>query len=166
MEILFLTPQEISKTTIMGGNVDLDKYTFCIAETQVKVIEPLLGNILYDKIVTDFVNDTLTGDYLTIFNNFVKPVTKYESVSAYLKIANYNLTNAGLIKHNATNAELVNTEETETLANRYSSFAQTYVIRFNKFILKNYIVEYQRYQSEINADNYLTLTAGLYFGKN
>ena len=43
-ELLFITPQEITQTSIIGGNVDTDKYQMCILETQVRVIEPLLGS--------------------------------------------------------------------------------------------------------------------------
>ena len=52
-EFLFIQPTEITSTTIMGGNVDIDKYLFCIADTQISVIEPLLGTELYDKILAD-----------------------------------------------------------------------------------------------------------------
>jgi hypothetical protein len=37
-ELLFITPQEITETTIVGGNVDFDKYVPCILETQLKTI--------------------------------------------------------------------------------------------------------------------------------
>jgi hypothetical protein len=33
-ELLLITPQEIAQTTVMGGNVDIDKYTFAIANVQ------------------------------------------------------------------------------------------------------------------------------------
>ena len=52
-EFLFVTPQEIAKTTILGGNVDIDKYVFCIANTQITIIEALLGTELYNYILTN-----------------------------------------------------------------------------------------------------------------
>ena len=39
-EFLFVTPQEIAKTTILGGNVDIDKYIACP-----KVLQPELWSI-------------------------------------------------------------------------------------------------------------------------
>ena len=53
-ELLLVKPEEITSTTIMGGDVDLDKYTYTIYNTQIMVLEPLLGTQLYDKIKTDF----------------------------------------------------------------------------------------------------------------
>ena len=52
-EFLFITPAEMTYSTILSGNTDTDKYLFCIADAQISVIEPLLGSILYDKIKAD-----------------------------------------------------------------------------------------------------------------
>ena len=77
-EFLFITPEELKSTTILGGNVDPDKFLFSIANTQIITIEPLLGSILYDKIKAEAAADPvgLTGKYLTLYNEFVKPITK------------------------------------------------------------------------------------------
>src|SRR6478735_11670448 len=112
-ELLFITPEEIAATTIMGGNVDIDKYLFCIANVQLTVIEPLLGTELYNKIVDDIENDTLSGLYLKLFDDFVKPITKNESVGQYIEIASYILDNGGLYKHTADNAEIVDKQEAQ-----------------------------------------------------
>ena len=39
---LFISPQQIQQTTIMGGNVDVDSFQFCIDSVQITVIEPLI----------------------------------------------------------------------------------------------------------------------------
>ena len=65
-ELLFISPQEMTNTTILGGNVDFDKYRLNILNVQKTVIEPLLGTELYDKIVADVTAATITGDYETI----------------------------------------------------------------------------------------------------
>jgi hypothetical protein len=83
-ELLFIRPEEITATTVLGGNVDIDNYLFCVSKAQLTVIEPLLGTILYDKIIEDIDNDTLTGDYLILFNDFVKPITKHSALAQFL----------------------------------------------------------------------------------
>ena len=97
-ELLFITPQEITETTIVGGNVDFDKYVPCILETQLKTIEELLGSELYNKIVNDLEGTGLSGDYLILFNDYIKPITKNESVATYILISPYSLGNGGLFK--------------------------------------------------------------------
>jgi hypothetical protein len=159
-ELLFITPEEIAATTIMGGNVDIDKYLFCIANVQLTVIEPLLGTELYDKIVDDIENDTLSGLYLKLFNDFIKPITKNESVGQYIEIASYILDNGGLYKHTADNSVIVEKEEAQFLANKYSALAQMYILRFRKWICKNHFAEYKTCQDEVDAERDIKLTAG------
>lgn len=161
---LFISPQEIQQTTIMGGNVDVDSFQFCIDSVQITVIEPLLGTLLYDKIVTDYTADTLAGDYLTLFNEFVQPITKYESTAQYINIAQYKLDNGGIFKHSPENAEVVSKDEVQSIASVYHNNAQVYVQRFNKWICKNTITEYKTYQDEVNANTRTQLVGGLYFG--
>ena len=162
---LFISPQQIQQTTIMGGNVDLDSFQFCIDSVMITVIEPLLGTELYDKIVTDFTADNLAGLYLTLFTEFVQPITKYESTAQYINIAQYKLDNGGIFKHAPENAEVVDKEEVQSIASVYHNNAQVYVQRFNKWICKNTITEYKTYQDEVNANRNTQLVGGLYFGK-
>lgn len=161
-ETLFITPSEITGTTILGGNVDPDRYLFNIADVQISVIEPLLGTELYDKIVADFKADTLTGLYETLFNEYVKPITKHEALAEYIEISPFLVENGGTFKHNAENREQLTRNEIELLAGKYHSLAQMYIKRFEKWICKNTIAEYKRYQDDVNAQKVQTST-GMYF---
>tara|TARA_R110000772_G_scaffold36098_4_gene86645 strand:+ start:4970 stop:5497 length:528 start_codon:yes stop_codon:yes gene_type:complete len=164
-EFLFIQPSEIASTTIMGGNVDIDKYIFCVADTQISVIEPLLGTELYDVIVTGATAGNLAGLYSTLYTEFVKPITKHEATAKYIEIASYSLTNGGLFKHQPENSEVVDKEEAQFLSQKYSAMAQMYVQRFDKWICKNTIAEFKRSQDEVDAQS-MKLTSGWYFGGN
>ena len=160
MELLFLRPDEMTATTVLGGNVDIDRYVFCVANIQVTVIEPLLGTILYDKIVSDIENDTLSGLYLEMFEKFIKPITKNSALGEYITIASYMLTNGGLFKHAAENSEVVDQREAQYLAKKYTDFAQNHITRFEKWICKNTISEYKTSQDEVNANRNMNVTSG------
>lgn len=163
-ELLFTSPEELAETTILGGNVDIDKYTFTILSTQVRVIEPLLGTELYDKIISDITGDTLTGLYETLYNDFVKPITKHEAIAEYIEVCSYMLDNGGLFKHQPDNAEIVDKEEAQFLSGKYHSVAQMYIQRFEKWICKNNLTEYKHYQDNVNAKRNMKVTAGWYLG--
>ena len=162
-ETLFITPQEITATTILGGNVDPDKYIINIAFAQLSVIEPLLGTELYDKITAEFEADTLAGDYLTLFTDFVQPITKHEALAEYIEVSNFMVDNGGTFKHIADNRENTTKDDTQFLAGKYHNLAQMYIKRFNKWICKNTLTEYKRYQDEVNAQN-VEVKSGWYFG--
>lgn len=166
--LLFISPQELASTTILGGNVDIDKYQFTIEQTQIITIEPLLGSELYDKIISLVTSGTIgnVGNelYNTLYNEFVKPITKYQSMAEYIEISSYVLDNSGLIKNAPDNAEIVSKDEALYLSNKYSGMAQMYVLRFKKWICKNMIKEYKTVQDEVNAERDMKLTGGLFFG--
>lgn len=163
-ELLFIQPSELTKTTILGGNVDPDKYKFCILNAQISVIEPLLGTELYDKIVTDVTADTIIGDYSTLYTEYIKPITKNEALAMYLEIASYTVNNGGIFKHAPEGAEIVDKEEAQYLAGKYHTLAQMYIKRFEKWICKNTLTEYKHYQDEVNASRNVKLTSGWYLG--
>ena len=159
-ELLFVTPQECASNTILSGNIDIDKFVFCIANVQLTTIEPLLGTELYDKIIADKEADTLAGLYLELYNDFVRPITKNESVAQFIEIASYLVDNGGIYKHSADGKEVVDKQEVQFLAGKYKSLAQMYVQRFNKWICKNPLVEYKTYQDEVNAMKGINLNIG------
>lgn len=165
-EFLFISPQDITNTTILGGNVDVDKYLFSIANTQITVIEPLLGSILYDKIRAEAELNTLAGLYLTLYNEFVKPIVKNQALAEYIEISSFMISNGGAFKHSPDNAELMDKDEIMLLSQKYSGMADMYVLRFNKWICKNPLPEYKTYQDEVNASSRsINLKGGWYFGK-
>lgn len=138
-------------STILSGNTDTDKFLFSIADAQKSVIEPMLGTLLYDKIKEDIENDTLTGLYLELYTDYIKPITKHEAVAQYIEIASYIVDNGGIFKHTSDKKEVVPKDEVQYLAGKYHNSAQMDIGRFNKWICKNPLTEYQQCQDEVNA---------------
>jgi len=163
-EVLFITPTQMTQSTILSGNIDIDKYLYCIESVQMSVIEPLLGTILYDKMIADFAKPiTYTGLYLILYNDFIVPITRNQSVGEFLEVASYTVDNGGIYKHTAGEKEVVSKNEAEFLASKYKNLAQLYITRFEKWVVYNTIVEYQTYNTEVNADRNLDVSDGWYF---
>lgn len=169
-ELLFISPQEMTNTTILGGNVDFDKYRLNILNAQKTVVEVLLGTELYDKIVTLVTAGTI-GDvgnelYNTIYTEYVKPITKNEALSEYVTVSGFMISNGGAFKHAPEGTEIMDKDEKALVSQIYSGLADTYVIRFNKWICLNSIPEYKTYQDEVNASKSINNTGGWYFSSN
>jgi hypothetical protein len=166
-EKLFINPSIMTEQTILGGNVDVDSYAFCIADTQVSIIEPLLGTLLYDKMITDLTFPvTYTGLYATLYTDFIVPITKHAATANYIEIAGVQLNNGGIYKHQADSAQLLSNEDTYTLSGKWRAHSQMYVLRFNKWILNNTITEYQTIQDDVDASTTLDNSAGWFFGED
>ena len=157
----------MTATTILGGNIDVDKFKFSVSDVQVKVIEPLLGSELYQKFQTDLQSPPLVEPYKTLFENYVQPITKFEAVADYVEIASFMITNGGAFKHAPANAETMSKDEIMLISQKYSSRAQMHIERFYKWICKNKsnIPEYRNSQEEVDPTKAMKLTAGLYLRK-
>ena len=163
--VLFQSPADIAATTLLGGNVDPDKYTYHIEEAQEAYIEPLLGTELYDKMIADFTEPTTyTGLYATLYTEFMQPITKFQAMAYYIREAPYSSGNGGIFKHVAANSEVPSQEEIEALAQTYSNRADLRIIRFNKWIGLNVIPEYKTSQDEVDASKTVQSTGLWWFG--
>ena len=97
---------------------------------------------------------------LTLFNDFIKPITKHESVAQFIEIASYIVDNGGIYKHSAEGKEVVDKQEAQFLSGKSKAMSQMYVQRFNKWIEYNPLAEYKTYQDEVNAIKDINLLTG------
>jgi hypothetical protein len=101
---LLISGDDISKNTILGGNIDKSKYQSDIKTAQNLFIKPLLGGVLYDKICTEYENmitgtaNGLTGSYYTMYEDYIKEMTIHSSVEIYLGHGAYSVGNSGISK--------------------------------------------------------------------
>ena len=72
-----VTSQQIKTRTSLGGNVDPDKFLHLVDDAEALVLEPVLGTKLYDKIVSDVGDASISGNYLTIYNDYIVPILCY-----------------------------------------------------------------------------------------
>ena len=147
--IRFVTPLEITTYTPLGGNIDQNKYNFCIDDVQNSLLREMLGDTLYNKIETYLDNDALAGDYLLMFDQFIKPYVIHKSAAEYIKIASFLVSNGGIFKHNPANGEAVSLEEVNFLANTQDNKAEMYQTRLENWLSLNNITEYVYNQENV-----------------
>ena len=68
---LFTTQAELTSQTLLGANVDPNRYVFSIEKVQLSTVRSLLGTELYDVIYAAAEDDDLSGDYLTIYTKYL-----------------------------------------------------------------------------------------------
>ena len=169
MATYLITSSEIVLNTPMGGNVDTDKYINLINDVQVLVLEPILGTKLYDKILNDFAGDSLAGDYLEMYNDYIKQVLWHSVFAEYVKYGGIWVNNGGIYKHIADDSDNASQDEIDSLAKSYQSKADAYISRLERYLCDKNIPEYDNSQDEdydIDPKSGLRTISGLYFGKN
>jgi len=153
MTALFISRTDLVKNSILDGNVDTDKFIQFIKIAQEIHIQNYLGSKLYDKIASDIIADTLTGNYLTLVTKYLQPMLIHYAMVDYLPFAAYQVKNGGVFKHNSENAETVNKEEVDFLVQKERDFAEYYTRRFVDYMCNNSNL-FPEYNDNTNEDVY------------
>ncbi len=136
-QALFITRNDLVKYTALNGNVDTDKFLQFIKISQDIHIQNYLGSDLFNIISNDIINSTLTGDYLTLVNTYIKPMVIHWAMVEYLPFASYTIANKGVYKHNSENSETVAKDEVDFLVEKSRNLAQYYTDRFISYMSFN-----------------------------
>lgn len=130
MKALFITLKELKRKSIFDGNLDADKIIQFIEVAQDTEIQTYLGTKLYDKIQTEIIANTLSGNYKTLVDEYVKPMLIWYTQAAFIPYAAYQISNGGIYKHNSDNSTAVDQSEINALASHATETAEFYTQRF------------------------------------
>lgn len=135
---LFITREDLTKNSILNGNIDVDKFIPYIKIAQDVHIQNYLGTDLYEKLQT-IINDGLlelpsNSNYLALVNDYIKPMLINWSMVEYLPFAAYTVANKGVYKHQSENSETVDKNEVDYLVEKQRDIAQNYTQRFLDWI--------------------------------
>ena len=139
--LLLIKTTEVVKNTPIGGNVDMSKYLYLIKEAQIFVIEPLLGTSLYNKILSDYENSSLSRVYETIYEEYVKPILIHSTAAEFITTHSTTITDAGIFKNTPENTSLVGKNEVDFLSQNQRNKATAYINRLEKFLTENQLPE-------------------------
>ena len=150
-EALFITRNDIVKFTALNGNVDTDKFIQFVKIAQDIHIQNYLGSKLFQKLQADIVANNLAGNYLSLVENYIKPMLIHWSMVEYLPFAAYTIANKGVYKHTSENAENVDKNEVDYLLEKERSIAQHYTERFIDYMSFNQTL-FPEYRANKNND--------------
>ncbi len=152
-QALLISRKDIVKFTAMNGNVDTDKFIQFVKIAQDIHIQNYLGTDLLEKIESDIISSSLTGDYLNLVTDYVKPMLIHWAMVEYLPFSAYTLANKGVYKHTSENATNVDKEEIDFLIEKERNLAQYYTDRFISYMSFN-IDSFPEYNTNSNEDVY------------
>ena len=143
--------EDITEGTPLGGNIDIDRYKFCIQDAQNSKMRELLGDTLYNKVETDYFNNALAGNYLELYNSFVKPILIHQTAVEYLTVGSFQVSNGGIFKHTPANGTPVEMSDLKYLIDSQKLKVEMYVERLNRWLLRVYPSEYTyHYENIVN----------------
>jgi hypothetical protein len=152
-QALLITDTDLKKFTATNGNVDVDKFVQFIKIAQDIHIQNYLGTKLLEKIEADIIAGTLSGNYLSLVNTYVKPMLIHWAMVEYLPFAAYTIANKGVYKHSSENSQNVDKNEVDYLTEKERSIAQHYTERFINYMCFNNNL-FPEYNTNSNDDMY------------
>jgi hypothetical protein len=150
---LFIKREDLVRNSILDGNVDTDKFIQFIKIAQQMHIQNYLGTDLYNKISADIIAGTLTGDYLTLVQDYIQPMLIHFAMVDYLPFASYELRNGGLFRHRSENADNPTKEEVDFLVQNERNKAEQYTRRFIDYMTFN-LDKFPEYLTNTNEDTH------------
>ena len=151
-KVLFIQPKDIKEFTASNGNIDVDKLLPYIYQSQTIEVQRLLGTKLYDKLISDITGSTLTGNYQTLVNTYIKPILIHYAMMYALPYLSVTISNGGVYRSNPENATALSSDEINTLVEKERDAAQYFSQRMIDFLNFNASAMFSEYYTNSNED--------------
>lgn len=134
MSKYFITIEDVALLSGFDGNIDNDSINPFIFMAQRNDIKRILGLELYNKIADDFEADTLAGNYLEIFTNYICIIQAYYTCSYYLRLGVAKVSQNGVYLVTPEKTEQLTDDERNKKAEMYEKLATGLEIEFIKYL--------------------------------
>lgn len=135
---LFITRNDIIKTTPLQGAIDADRLLPFIKTAQTKYMENLLGTVLYNKLQDDIEAGTpFTGAYSTLMTDYVKPTLIWYACVEYIPFSATTFKSEGAVKYKSEQGETPAKNEIDYLTQKAQDNAEWYATRLQDWLLAN-----------------------------
>lgn len=152
-QVLFVSPSDVIKRTGINGNVDRDQMIQFIKIAQDIHIQNILGTKLFKKIASDIEGDTLTGNYLTLFTDYIQDMVIHWAAIEILPYIHYKVANGGIYTKSSENGENITKQDLDYLVQKERDIAEHYSRRFVDH-MAYYSSRYPEYNTSSNDDMY------------
>lgn len=132
----FITIEELKQTTF-NANLDNEYIAPALEEAQSIYLREIIGDLLYNSITSKIDEETLSGKYLTLVNQYIKPYLTYKVQSVIVIPLNNKTRNAGIINQYDQGFNTSTMKDTAYLADYYNSRAEFYANRLTAYLQKN-----------------------------
>lgn len=150
-EVCFLNADYFKRYSQINGSV-LESYILPhVILAQEKYIQLYLGTKLYEKLKADIAAGSVTGDYDTLLNGYVRRVTLWYSMVDMIPSMHVRIDNGGLVIRSSEDTTPISQDDLLMQMNRASDNAQYYAQRLVSYLCNNSIL-FPEYTSNTGSD--------------
>ena len=134
---LLINREDLVRFTPLSGNIDFDKVIQYVEIAQDIHVHELIGTNLYERLQSDIIGGTLSGDYASLVSTYIKPILAQYSLLEYLPFSQYTINNKGVFKHTSENSNTLTREDMEQMTEATRDTAQHYAKRLIDYFCAN-----------------------------
>jgi hypothetical protein len=163
MESTLITTTDLKKITSISENMDVELLNPHLLIAQQLYVSPILGEALYTDIINRFDNGTLTGDSLTLFEDYILPAIAYGAWFSAAPFLNYKTQRAGIQTTSSPDNQPVTVEELSLYIARVENYKNYYCQRLNDYLVKDNYVKFPLFRGNDTPAN-LNKGSALFLG--
>jgi hypothetical protein len=133
---LFISRNDIIKTTPLQGAIDADALLPFIYTAQIKYMKNLLGTVLYDYLATEIeARNPFTGRYYELMEDYVKPCLVWYSCVEYIPFSSVQFKSNGAVKQQSEQGVAPSKAEIDYLREIARNNADYWALRLQNFCI-------------------------------
>jgi hypothetical protein len=133
---MIITPSDL-QGTMVNANLDDLYLQNAINEAEGVYLREILGDLLYNTIINKINNQTLTGKYATLVDQYIKIYLQYKTQSLLVPQVAFKIRNAGVISQFDQGFNTTSVKDTMYVQEQYDSKAEFYANRLTVYLQKN-----------------------------
>jgi len=134
---LLINETFVKSNSEVDENVDMKLINPTIWYCQKAYIEPVLGTVLYNDLIADVVAGSVTGDNLTLVDDYIADALLYWVMLELQVPLTYKFRNKSVSKNTDANSQPVDFEQHKYLKDVYRPKAQYFTERLKAYLCEN-----------------------------
>ena len=135
--ILIVSPAFVKENTILNYNVDDGYLKPLIDSIQNTFVRPILGSALFDEILTQIRDNSVSVLNETLIKEYLRDALKWEVCHKYTRIGTYKLNNKGAGTHSGDNFSPLGQQELNTAKTIFKDSADFYRRKLKLYLKAN-----------------------------
>jgi len=148
-----MTADYYKRNSVVNLNVDDELIHPQIIKAQNLNIERVLGTNLFDVLISEVANGTVSERMITLLEDYIQPaLVEWVTYSSILYF-NYKITNKAVVKKSSDNSEASSLNEVNFLRQSIRDDAEYYTDRLAKYLCANEVLFPEYIEGNINDDD-------------
>lgn len=135
--ITFVSEQYMRDNLPISRNLDTKDIQPNIQMAEELYIQDILGSVFYEYLYSGFTAQTLSGNEVTLVQDYIKPAEAYRALHLSLPFLQYQVKNKGPQRQNSEFSESADLTQLKFLINEADNRAQFYEKRLVKYLCMN-----------------------------